>query len=159
MVAAFLSRQRGDPQPAEPIAVLLASTGHPFGEAAVRAAVTLAEGGPVAVLSVAHVYGSAFGLPNPGLMPTAKERKAQTDSVEWAVRRLRSTGVATDGQVAVTRGAVKTIARVAVLRGAGHVVLQVPPTPPRWRALVEGDPVAGVARRMRRRAELHVVEP
>ena len=28
---------------------------------------------PVAVISLARIYGSSFGLPNPGLMPTKKE--------------------------------------------------------------------------------------
>src|SRR5256885_15116850 len=58
---------------AEPAGVLLASAGTPFSGAAVRRACELAAGEPVAVLTILKVYGSSFGLPDPGPLPTRPE--------------------------------------------------------------------------------------
>ena len=76
-IAGWLRRRRWDRQPTDPAWVLIASTGEPIPEAAVNRAVTLSGGEPVAVVSIARIYGSALGLPNPGLMPTQKELGAQ----------------------------------------------------------------------------------
>lgn len=142
-----LLRRGRDPQPDSPVAVLLASAGGPFPPASIAAAVERARGGPVAVLTIAQVHGSAFGLPNPGLLPSPRERQAARDSVAAAIDALARAGVAADGQVAVTRYAGRTIGRVAALRAAGHVVL-VTDDAPRWRQLLEGDTVAAVRRRV-----------
>lgn len=142
-----MPRRRGDPQPTAPCAVLLASIGTPFSSAAVARAAAVSEGGPVAVLSIARIYGSSFGMPNPGLLPTKKERQDQLDLVARAVAALEGKGLEVDGQVAAARRAEKTIARVARLRQVRHVVMDVPTTAG-WRRLVEGNPVRDVKRRL-----------
>ena len=54
-----------------------------------RAALARSGGGPVAVVTIARIYGSSMGLPNPGLMPTRKEMEAQKSQVEKALRQDR----------------------------------------------------------------------
>lgn len=128
--------------------MLLASTGVPFTDEDLRSCAELAGAAPVAVLSIARLHGSAFGLPNPGLMPTRKDREQQRDLVAAAVRVLERAGRQVDGQVVVTRNPAKTIARAARRRGVRHVVMAAP-AQSRLRRLLEGDPVAGVRRRLR----------
>ena len=104
---------RFDPQPTQAATVLLASAGGPFSNAAIEAAVDESCGGPVAVVTIARVYGSSFGLPNPGLLPTAKELAAQEELVRKAVSSIERRGLLGWGQVAATRRPGRTIARVA----------------------------------------------
>ena len=56
-------------------AVLLASEGRPIPAAAVEFAARIAaqSTAPVHVLSIARVWGTSFGLPNPGLLPNKRE--------------------------------------------------------------------------------------
>lgn len=129
--------------------MLLASTGVPFPPGAAERAAALAAGGPVAVLSVARLHGYAFGLPNPGLLPTAKERAAQVEMVGRAVTEVQRLGCPADGQVVVTRNAGRAIARAARRRGVREVLVAAPEHG-RLRRLVEGDPVAAVRRRIGR---------
>src|SRR5438067_13782619 len=105
-------RRRFDQQPTAPAAVLLASSGEPFGKAAVRRARELAAGEPVAVLSILKIYGSTFGLPNPGLLPTRREREEQFANVRKAINQLERSGCTADGQIAATRSAGRMIAKV-----------------------------------------------
>lgn len=134
--------------PAGPSAVLLASTGVAFTAEEIRRCADLAARRPITVLSVARLHGSAFGLPNPGLMPTRHEREAQRDIVAAAIRSLQRHGRSVDGQVVITRNPAKTIARAARRLQVEHVVLAVPEQS-RLRRLVEGDPAAGVRRRLK----------
>ena len=138
---------RFDPQPTQAATVLLASAGGPFSNAAIEAAVDESCGGPVAVVTIARVYGSSFGLPNPGLLPTAKELAAQEELVRKAVSSIERRGLLGWGQVAATRRPGRTIARVAHPRGVDHVVV-CHPSVPRWRRVVEGDLVREVQRRL-----------
>jgi len=149
-------RRRGDPQPTAPVGVLLASPGTPLSAGAVRRAAELAGGEPVAVLSIARIHGSAFGMPNPGLMPTRPEREAQRTIVATAIGGLERKGVRADGQVAVARNPARTIARIAGVRGVRHVVLDAP-TGGRLRQFVEGDLAAAVRRRAGPGVEVHSV--
>ena len=142
-----------DRVPDGPVAVVLASTGTPFGEDAIRAAAERAVGAVVAVVSIARLHGYAFGMPNPGLMPTRKEKQQQVDLVDAATRRLQDWAVECDGQVVISRNPAKAIARVAARRGAGLVVLQAPGGSG-LRRMVEGDPARGVRRRLRGRCEV-----
>jgi nucleotide-binding universal stress UspA family protein len=128
--------------------VLLASTGVPFTDEDIQRCASLAGHSPVTVLSVARLHGSAFGLPNPGLMPTRRDREEQRAIVATAVRALERGDRRVDGQVVITRNPAKTIARAARRLQVEHVVLAAPPQG-RLRRLVEGDPVAGVRRRLR----------
>jgi K+-sensing histidine kinase KdpD len=86
-------------------------------------------------------------LPNPGLLPTAKELAAQQEQVHQAVTAIEQHGQAGWGQVAATRRAARTIAQVARARGVGQVVL-CEPAAPRWRRAVEGDPMKSIQRRL-----------
>jgi hypothetical protein len=141
-------RRKGDPQPTQPASVLLASTGESaIPDAAIGAAVAAAAGEAVAVVTIARVYGSSLGLPNPGLMPTRAELAAQRKSIEAVVSAIERRGVRAWGQIAVTRHASRTIARAAKARGAQRVIV-VRPEQPRWRRVVEGDVVREVSRRL-----------
>jgi hypothetical protein len=130
-------RRHFDKQPSDPAAVLIASTGQPFSPSAIRWAVQLAAGEPIAVVSLARIYGSAYGLPNPGLMPTRKEMQAQLDAVDAALKAIERAGGQGDGQVAATRKNTRTIARVAKARGVRHVLI-VDAEKTGWRGVVEG---------------------
>src|SRR5438094_2325962 len=109
----LLGRRRFDPQPTSPAAVLLASSGEPFSRAAVKRAHELAGGEPVAVISILKVYGSSFGLPNPGLLPSRREREEQMGIVRKAITQLERQGCEADGQITATRSAGRAIAKAA----------------------------------------------
>jgi len=127
--------------------VLLASTGVPFTAEELRQCAVLAGPSPVTVLSIARLHGSSLGLPNPGLMPTRREREQQRDIVATAISALERGGRQVDGQVVITRNPAKTIARAALRLQVQHVVVAAPPQS-RLRRVVEGDPVAGIRRRV-----------
>ena len=149
-------RRRWDPQPTSAAAVLLASSGSPFSRAAVRRAHELAAGEPVAVLSILKVYGSQFGLPNPGLMPTRREREEQLTVVRRAIDALERRGCTADGQVAATRSAGRMIAKVARARKVRYVVMDSPTTTG-VRRIIEGELVGIVRRRLRDGTTLELV--
>jgi Universal stress protein family len=119
----LFGRRRFDPQPTAPAAVLLATTGEPFSKEAIRRAHELAAGEPVAVLAILKVYGSQFGLPNPGLLPTRREREEQFALVQRAITQLERRGGTVDGQIATTRSAGRIIAKVARARNVRYVVM------------------------------------
>jgi Universal stress protein family len=152
----LFGRRRWDPQPTAAAAVLLASSGAPFSRAAVRRAYELAGGQPVAVLSILKVYGSTFGLPNPGLMPTRREREEQLTIVRKAIAELERHGCTVDGQVAATRSAGRMIAKVARVRQVRYVVMDDQPKAG-VRQLIEGSVAAIVRQRLAGRAALELV--
>jgi hypothetical protein len=152
----LFGRRRWDPQPTTPAAVLLASSGSPFSRAAVRRARELAGGGPVAVLSILKVYGSQFGLPNPGLLPSRREREEQLAIVQRAITDLEGRGCTADGQVAATRSAGRTIAKVARTRHVRYVVMDDHPATG-VRKVIEGELTNIVRRRLRDGATLELV--
>ena len=152
----LFGRRRFDPQPTSPAAVLLASSGEPFSRAAVRRAYELAAGEPVAVLSILKVYGSQFGLPNPGLLPTRREREEQLTVVRRAIDALEQRGCTVDGQVAATRSAGRMIAKVARARQVRHVVMDSS-TATGVRKIIEGEITGIVRRRLRDGTTLELV--
>jgi nucleotide-binding universal stress UspA family protein len=91
--------------------ILLASEGRPIPDAVIARVVELARGSgaSVHVLSIARVHGVAFGLPNPGLLPTKREWDEQREIVRMAVARLRRKKIKADGHVLGTRTASKRI--------------------------------------------------
>jgi nucleotide-binding universal stress UspA family protein len=153
---ALLGRNRFDKQPTSQAAVLLASSGSPFSRAAMRRARELADGQPVAVLSILKVYGSSFGLPNPGLMPTRRERDEQLKNVKVAISELERGGCTVDGQVAATRSAGRTIAKVARARKVSYVVMDSQPATG-IRRLVEGEVTNNVRRWLRGAAVIELI--
>ena len=153
----LFGRRRWDPQPTTPAAVLLASSGSPFSRAAVRRAHELAGGEPVAVLSILKVYGSQWGLPNPGLLPTRREQDEQMAVVRRAIDALEQRGCTVDGQVAATRSAGRMIAKVARARGVRFVVMDSP-TATGVRKIIEGEVTGIVRRRLRDGTTLELVD-
>ncbi len=149
-------RRRFDQQPTAPAAVLLASSGAPFSKAAVRRARELAAGEPVAVLSILKVYGSTFGLPNPGLLPTRRERDEQFANVRKAITQLERSGCTADGQIAATRSVGRTIAKVARVRQV-RVVVMDDSTESGVRRVIEGSVTSAVRRRLAGRADIELV--
>ena len=150
-------RRRWDAQPTAPAAVLLASSGSPFSRAAVRRAHELAAGEPVAVLSILKIYGSQFGLPNPGLLPTRREQDEQLTVVRRAIEALERRGGTADGQVAATRSAGRMIAKVARARNVRYVVMDSPTTTG-VRRIIEGEVAGIVRRRLRGGTTLELVD-
>jgi len=148
---ARFGRRKWDNQPSQPAAVLIATVGAPILPSVIRSAVQISGGKAVAVVSIARIYGSSLGLPNPGLMPTKAEMDDQRALVAKAIDRLERSGIVAWGQVAATRRFAKTIAQAARVRGVSHVLVVAPETA-RWRVVLEGD----VARDVRRRVPPNV---
>jgi hypothetical protein len=136
-----------DPQPTQPAEVLVATIGISIPPAVIRQARQLSGGRPVAILTIARVYGSSLGLPNPGLMPSKREMAAQRTLVADAIARLERSGVEAWGQVATTRRYARTIIQAARAHGVTRVLV-VSPEVPRWRSLLEGDTASDVRRRI-----------
>lgn len=92
--------------------ILLASEGRPISRAAIAKAADLAieKRAKVHVLSVARIWGSAFGMPHPGLMPTARELQSQREIVSEAIDALEQRHVVAMGEVIRSRNAAKAIA-------------------------------------------------
>jgi nucleotide-binding universal stress UspA family protein len=147
--------------PAAPSAVILVVPDRPRGgadagasgtAAAIRRAAELAgtapEPGPVTVIATVRIHGSGLGVPHPGLLPTPQEREQGEQSVRAAVAALQKLGVAADGQIVITRNAVRAIARAARNRGARTVVVGLP-GPRGLRGFIEGDLAAQLRRRLR----------
>jgi nucleotide-binding universal stress UspA family protein len=105
--------------------ILLASEGRQFSEAAVARVLELAkrDDASVYVLSIARVHGVAFGLPNPGLLPTKREWDEQREMVGKVVKRLKRKGIEADGRVIGTRNATKKIVEEAKISGCDAIVM------------------------------------
>jgi nucleotide-binding universal stress UspA family protein len=117
--------------------VLLATEGRAIPAAAVDRAAELAResGGSVHVFSVARVWGTSLGFPNPGLQPTRQEWKEQRAVVENAVKALEKRGVDATGHVLGTRRATKRIVGEAERRGCTAIVMAA--DPPRNRLIAD----------------------
>lgn len=137
--------RRWDSPPTALASVLMASPGPVFSDVAVAAAADLAAGGRVAVLIVARLHGYAFGMPNPGLLPTRKEKQAVQANLEKAMSELGRRGLETSGEIAITRNPAKVFVRAAVAQGVNAVVMDHQPGS-RVRRFVEGD-LAAILRR------------
>ncbi|MBI4696779.1 MAG: universal stress protein [Gammaproteobacteria bacterium] len=108
-----------------PRRILLASEGRAFTPRALDFAAGLAArgGAGVVVLSIARVWGTAFGLPHPGLMPSVRELAEQREIVAAAVAALERAGVAAHGIVIGARQPAKRIAREARRRDCDTIVM------------------------------------
>src|SRR5580700_7055878 len=120
-VRSKFGRRKFDKQPTQRAAVLIASNGEKIPGAAIRQALRISAGQPVAVVTIARIYGSSLGLPNPGLMPSRKEMNEQKAIVEAAVAAIERGGSEAWGQIAATRKPSKTIAQAAAARSVQHV--------------------------------------
>jgi nucleotide-binding universal stress UspA family protein len=117
--------------------VLLASEGRAIPAAAVDRAAELARAGKgsVHVFSVARVWGTGLGLPNPGLLPSKREWDEQRTVVADAVQALKKRGVEATGHVLATRRATKRIVGEAERLGCSAIVMAA--DPPRNRLLAD----------------------
>jgi nucleotide-binding universal stress UspA family protein len=128
-----IPRQRsGDPPDPDTLivrAVLLASEEREIPRAAVDLAARIAErsNAPVHVFSIARVWGTSFGFPNPGLLPSKKDWDRQHDVVRKAVARLRRRGVEADARVIGTRAAAKRIVQEAKRLNCDAIVMGADP--------------------------------
>jgi nucleotide-binding universal stress UspA family protein len=115
--------------------VLLATEGRAIPAAAVDRAAELAResGGGVHVFSIARVWGTSFGFPNPGLQPTRQEWKDQRALIDSTVKALEKRGVDATGRVLGTRKATKRIVGEAERLGCTAIVMAA--DPPRNRFL------------------------
>ncbi len=135
--------------------ILLASEGRDIPDAAVARVLELARrsNASVYVLSIARVHGVAFGLPNPGLLPTKREWDEQRDMVGKVVKRIKRKGIEADGRVVGTRKATKVILQEAQLSGCDAIVMAADPD----RNRVAGDFMwTQEPQRVRRRAKVPV---
>jgi len=122
--------QPGAPDLPDPAAVgvrrvLLASEGRAIPKRAVDYAARF--GAPVHVFSIARVWGTSLGLPNPGLLPTRREWDEQRKLVTTAVKALRKRGIEADGHVLGTRKATKRIGGEAERLGCDAIVMAADP--------------------------------
>ena len=131
----FWTRPREPPDPAVLTLrrVLLASEGRRFPPDAVAFAARLAtpRAVPVHVLSIARVWGTSLGFPNPNLYPSKQEWDQQRDLVAEAVRLLESRGLKATGQVIATRNTGRRIVAVARQTGCDAIVMAADP-PRNW---------------------------
>jgi len=135
--------------------ILLASEGRTISRATVNRVIELARrsDASVRVLSIARVYGVAFGLPNPGLLPTKREWDEQREMVGKVVRQLERKGIEADGHVVGTRNATKKILEEAELAGCDAIVMAAD----RDRSRILGDfSWSQEPQRVRRRAKIPV---
>ncbi len=140
--------------------MLLASEGRAIPAAAVERAAELARAGSgsVHVFSIARVWGTSLGLPNPGLLPSKGEWDTQRAIVADAVQALRRRGVDASGHVLATRKATKRILSEAERLSCAAIVMAA--DPPRNRFVADlmwsQEPY-----RVRRRAKVpvHLVTP
>jgi K+-sensing histidine kinase KdpD len=129
--------------------VLLASDGRrDISPGAVARAAALAGSEPVGVVRIAKIYGSSFGVPHPGLLPTKQELAEHRGEVDRAIHGLRECEVEADGQIAATRRATKKLAEIARLRRARVVVIDETEASG-LRRLVEGDVGSELRRKLR----------
>jgi nucleotide-binding universal stress UspA family protein len=117
--------------------VLLASEGREIPARAIAFASELARrgGGRVHVFSIARVWGTSLGLPNPGLLPSKREWDEQRAVVQQAVKALKRGGVEANGHVLATRKATKRIVAEAARLGCDAIVMAA--DPPRNRLLAD----------------------
>jgi nucleotide-binding universal stress UspA family protein len=139
-------------RPRPPRTIMLASAGTPIDAAVIDRTLTLAAERPtkVLVLSVARIWGTALGLPNPGLYPTKREWEEQRTIVDDAARALESQGLEVRTKVVGSRSASKAIARWAEFLGCSAIVIGAPALG-RADRLLRGDEPNRVAGRTRLR--------
>jgi nucleotide-binding universal stress UspA family protein len=155
MGAILASVREQDPPDTGPFErILLASEGRDISDAAVTRVLELLDrDASVYVLSIARVHGVAFGLPNPGLLPTKHEWDEQREMVGKVVKRLKRKGIEADGRVIGTRNATKKIVDEAKISGCDAIVM----TADADRGRVVGDFVwSQEPQRVRRKAKIPV---
>jgi nucleotide-binding universal stress UspA family protein len=118
-----------DPDSLTVRAVLLASENREFSTSAIDLAARIAKrsGAPVHVFTIARIWGTSFGFPNPGLQPTRREWEEQRHNVEKAIGRLERKGVEARGRVIGTRAGAKRIVKEAKRLDCDAIVMAADP--------------------------------
>ena len=114
-----------DPSTLEVRRLMVASEGRPINHDVIVQALELARPlkAYVFVLSIARVWGTALGFPNPGLQPNKREWAEQKRIVKEAVSAFEKAGHESNGIVLATRRAAKRISSEAELRDMDAIVM------------------------------------
>ena len=114
-----------DPSTLQATRLMVASEGRPISHDVIVQALELARPlkAYVFVLSIARVWGTALGFPNPGLQPNKREWEEQRRIVKEAVSAFEKAGHESNGIVLATRRAAKRICREAELREMDAIVM------------------------------------
>jgi nucleotide-binding universal stress UspA family protein len=109
--------------------LLVATEGRPIDWAVLQQAFELARpaGAQVRVISIARVWGTSLGFPNPHLNPSRREWDAQRLLVREACSALEKAGFDTSGQVVGTRRAARRIVAEAAGFRADAIVMGADP--------------------------------
>jgi nucleotide-binding universal stress UspA family protein len=118
-----------DPDSLSVRAVLLASEDREIPTSVIDLAARIAKrsNAPVHVFTIARVWGTSFGFPNPGLQPTRQEWARQRHNVEKAIGRLERKGVEARGRVVGTRAGAKRIVKEAKRLDCDVIVMAADP--------------------------------
>lgn len=105
--------------------ILIASEGRPISDDVIDLAMDMyhADGGHITVLTVARLWGTSFGLPNPGLRPSKAEMDVQKEIMFSALNRLENAGIEADGHIVTTRHPSKSIEKQVRQRGCDAVIM------------------------------------
>jgi len=136
------------PVPDPPRRILLVSVASsPITPDVIRQTVALAgpEHAKITVLGIARVFGTALGLPHPGLKPTPLEWEAQRKITQDAADDLGLRGFDVLLAMARARNAPKLIGRW-VRAKRFHAVVIPDPERPGWRQWIEGELTKEVGR-------------
>ncbi|MGZ4430142.1 MAG: universal stress protein [Gaiellales bacterium] len=114
-----------DPSTLEIRRVMVASEGRPIKHEVIVRALELARPlhADILVMSIARVWGTGLGFPNPGLLPTKREWDTQRLQVREAVSAFEKAGFDAHGLVLATRRARKRILAEAGLRKMDAIVM------------------------------------
>ncbi|KQZ32836.1 hypothetical protein ASD50_13695 [Mesorhizobium sp. Root552] len=124
------SRTAGESKAAQN--VLIASEGRRFNQDVIDLAVRmlLPHDGHARVLSVARLWGTGLGLPNPGLRPSKREMEEQQENVFWALGQLEEAGVTAGGHIVTTRNPSKSILNEAKRHNCDAIIMGADPRRP-----------------------------
>lgn len=105
--------------------ILIASEGRPISDEVIDLAIDMhnVDGGHIMVLTVARLWGTSFGLPNPGLRPSKAEMEVQKQNVFSAIDRLEKAGIKADGHIVTTRHPSKSIQKQAEQQGFDAIIM------------------------------------
>jgi nucleotide-binding universal stress UspA family protein len=109
--------------------VVIASEGRAIPWNVLQMAFTLArpETARVRVVTIARVFGTSLGFPNPGLLPSKREWDEQRLIVRQTVEALKKAGFEASGHVIGTRKATKGILSEATAFKADAIVMGCDP--------------------------------
>ena len=132
--AAGAPRDATKVRPASARRIVLASLGPAIPVQVVDRMVEIArevqgESGPrpvVHVVSIARIWGTALGLPHPGLRPNRVELEEQQEIVHGALKEVERRGFTGKTRIFMTRNPAKAIVRHAESIGAGAIVVGDP---------------------------------